>query len=176
MKDRPLSTVYQLLEPGPVVLLTTAHKGHANIMTMSWQMMVEFEPPLVACVVSNRNHSFAALRATGECVIAIPALEMAPKVGGIGNCSGRDVDKFKRFGLTPAPAESVAPPLVAECFANLECKVVDTRLVNKFNLFVLEVLKAWTDPAQRHPKTIHHHGYGRFAVDGEMIKLKSRKP
>ncbi len=176
MKDLPLSTVYQLLEPGPVVLLTTAHKGHANIMTMSWHMMVEFEPPLVACVVSNRNHSFAALRATGECVIAIPALEMAPKVGGIGNCSGRDVDKFKRFGLTPAPAESVAPPLVAECFANLECKVVDTRLVNKFNLFVLEVLKAWTDPAQRHPKTIHHHGYGRFAVDGEMIKLKSRKP
>jgi len=94
---------------------------------------------------------------------------------GIGNCSGRDVDKFKRFRLTPVPAERVAPPLVAECFANLECKVVDTQLGSEFNLFILEVLKAWTDPAQKHPKTIHHHGYGRF-VDGEMIKLKSRKP
>ena len=176
MKHLLLSGVYQLLEPGPVVLLTTAHKGRTNIMTMSWHMMVEFEPPLVACVVSNANHSFAALRATRECVIAVPALELASKVVGIGNCSGRDVDKFKRFGLTPVPAERVTPPLVAECFANLECKVVDTRLVNKFNLFVLEVLKAWTDPAQKHPKTIHHHGYGRFAVDGEMIKLKSRMP
>ncbi len=176
MKHLLLSGVYQLLEPGPVVLLTTAHKGRTNIMTMSWHMMVEFEPPLVACVVSNANHSFAALRATRECVIAVPALELASKVVGIGNCSGRDVDKFKRFGLTPAPAERVTPPLVAECFANLECKVVDTRLVNKFNLFVLEVLKAWTDPAQKHPKTIHHQGYGRFAVDGEMIKLKSRMP
>ena len=176
MKELPLPKVYQLLEPGPVVLLTTAGKGHANVMTMSWHMMVEFEPPLVACVVSNANHSFAALRATKECVIAIPALELAPKVVGIGNCSGREVDKFERFGLTPAPAERVAPPLVAECFANLECRVVDTRLVNKFNMFVLEVLKAWTDPAQKRPKTIHHHGYGRFAVDGEMIKLKSRKP
>ena len=175
MKDLPLSKVYQLLEPGPVVLLTTARRGHANIMTMSWYMMVEFEPPLIACVVSNANYSFAALRATKECVIAIPALELAPKVVAIGNCSGRDVDKFKRFGLTPAPAKRVAPPLVAECFANLGCKVFDTRRVSEFNLFILEVLKAWTDPAQKHPKTIHYHGYGRF-VDGEMIKLKSRKP
>jgi flavin reductase (DIM6/NTAB) family NADH-FMN oxidoreductase RutF len=142
MKDLPLSKVYQLLEPGPVVLLTTAHKGRANVMTMSWHMMVEFEPPLIACVLSNANHSFATLRATKECVIAVPGLELAPIVVGIGNCSGRDLDKFERFGLTQAPAECVAPPLVAECFANLECKVIDTRLVNKFNLFVLEVLKA----------------------------------
>ncbi len=174
MKDLPLSKVYQLLEPGPVVLLTTARKGRANVMTMSWHMMVEFEPPLVACVVSNANHSFAALRTTKECVIAVPALALAPKVVEVGNCSGRDVEKFARFGLTAAPAERVAPPLVAECFANLECKVSDTRLVNKYNLFVLEVLKAWIDPAQKNPKTIHHHGYGRFAVDGAMVKLKSR--
>jgi flavin reductase (DIM6/NTAB) family NADH-FMN oxidoreductase RutF len=176
MKDLPLPKVYQLLEPGPVVLLTTALKGRANVMTMSWHMMVEFEPPLIACIVSNANWSFAALRATRQCVIAIPALAMAPKVVKFGNCSGRDVDKFKRFGLTPIPAETVAPPLVAECFANLECKVVDTHLVNRFNLFVLEVQKAWIDPAQKHPKTIHHHGYGKFAVDGAMITLKSSMP
>jgi flavin reductase (DIM6/NTAB) family NADH-FMN oxidoreductase RutF len=119
MKSLPLSKVYQLLEPGPVVLLTTVRKGHANIMTMSWYMMVEFEPPLVACVVSNSNYTFATLRATKECVIAIPALELANKVVGIGNCSGRDVDKFKRFRLTPAPAERETPPLVAECFFTL---------------------------------------------------------
>ena len=176
MKNLPLSKVYQLLEPGPVVLLTTAQNGHANVMTMSWHMMVEFEPPLVACVVSSADYSFAALRATKECVIAVPALELAPKVVEVGNCSGRDVQKFEKFGLTPAPAERVAPPLVAECFANLECKVADTRFVNKYNLFVLEVLKAWTDPAQKDPKTIHHRGCGTFAVDGEMIKLKSKMP
>ena len=95
MKDLPLSKVYQLLEPGPVVLLTTARKGRANVMTMSWHMMVEFEPPLVACVVSNADYSFAALRATKECVIAIPAVELAPKVVEVGNCSGRDVDEVR---------------------------------------------------------------------------------
>lgn len=123
MKDLPLSKVYQLLEPGPVVLLTTARNGCANVMTMSWHMMVEFEPPLVGCVVSSASHSFAALRATRECVIAVPAVELAAKVVQVGNCSGRDVDKFAAFGLTPMPAERVAPPLVGECFANLECKV-----------------------------------------------------
>jgi flavin reductase (DIM6/NTAB) family NADH-FMN oxidoreductase RutF len=174
MKEFSLSKVYQLLEPGPVVLLTTASKGKTNVMAMSWHMMVEFDPPLVACVVSSADYSFAALRATRECVIAIPALELAPIVVQVGNTSGRDLDKFEAFGLTPLPAERVAPPLVAECFANLECKVTDTRLVNKYNLFVLEVLKAWIDPSQKTPKTIHHHGYGTFVVDGETITLKSK--
>lgn len=174
MRQYPLAKVYQLIEPGPVVLLATADKGRANIMTMSWHMMVDFEPPLIACIVSEANYSFAALRATGECVIAVPALELAPKVVQVGNASGRDIDKFAAFGLTPALAMRVGAPLVAECFANLECKVTDARLVNKYDLFVLEVLTAWTDPKQKEPKTIHHHGYGRFVVDGETIKLKSK--
>lgn len=174
MRQYPLSKVYQTIEPGPVVLLTTAEKGRANVMTMSWHMMVDFEPPLIACIVSDGDYSFAALHATGECVIAIPAVELAPKVVKVGNASGRDIDKFASFGLTPVPAERVAAPLIAECFINLECRVTDTKLVDKYGLFILEVLKAWTDPKQKHAKTIHHHGYGAFVVDGETIKLKSR--
>jgi len=174
MRKLPLAKVYQLLEPGPVVLVTTARKGRANVMTMSWHMMVEFEPPLIACVLSNRNHSFAALDATGECVIAIPARRLAAKLVAVGNCSGRTVDKFKRIGLTPKPASRVAPPLIAECFANLECRVADRRMVNDYNLFILEVVHAWTDPRQKNPKTIHHRGNGVFAVDGAVIRLKSR--
>jgi flavin reductase (DIM6/NTAB) family NADH-FMN oxidoreductase RutF len=174
LKPLALSKVYQLLEPGPVVLLTTARKGRANVMSMSWHMMVEFEPPLVACVCSSANYSFDALRATGECVIAVPARKLAAKVVKVGNSSGRDLDKFATFGLTQLPAQCVAPPLVAECFANLECMVVDRRSVNRYNLFILEVLKAWIDPAQTNPKTIHHHGYGKFVVDGATINLKSR--
>ena len=174
MKELALSKVYQLLEPGPVVLLTTASKGRANVMTMSWHMMMEFEPPQVACIVSNANHSFAALRATRECVIAIPARRLAAKVVKVGNSSGRDIDKFEALGLSKLPAARVAPPLIAQCFANLECKVTDGRLINRYNLFILEVLKARIDPAQKNPKTIHHRGYGTFVVDGPTMKLKSR--
>ncbi len=174
MRKFPLSKVYQLIEPGPVVLLATSGKNGPNIMTMSWHMMVDFEPPMIACIVSQGDYSFAALRKTGECVIAIPARKLAAKVVKVGNISGSDIDKFERFGFTPVPASRVSAPLVAECFANLECKVTDTTLVEKYNLFILEVLAAWIDPKQKNPKTIHHHGYGTFVVDGPAIKLKSK--
>ncbi len=176
MKEFPLSKVYQLLEPGPVVMVTTSRRGRPNIMTLSWHMMVEFTPPLVACVVSSANFSFAALRATRQCVIAIPAHRLARKVVQVGNSSGRDLDKFAAFGLTPVPAHRVAAPLIAECFANLECRIADTRLVGVYNLFILEVVQAWIDPKQKNPKTLHHRGYGTFAVDGAVLKLKSTKP
>ena len=173
-KSIPLSGVYRLLEPGPVVLVTTAHKGRANIMTMSWHTMMEFEPPLVGCVISGRNFSFDALRNTKECVLNIPSAELAKQVVGVGNCSGERVDKFKKFGLTPQPALLVEAPLIAECYANLECRVADTRMVNKYNFFVLEVVQAWIDPAQKNPRTLHHRGKGEFMVAGETIKLPSR--
>ena len=170
----PLSKVYRLLEPGPVVLVTTASKDRANIMTMSWHTMLEFEPPLVGCVISNRNYSFDILKKTKECVINIPTVALAKQVVGIGNCSGRKVDKFEKFALTPVSASCVKPPLIAECYANLECKVADGKMIAKYNLFVLEVVKAWIDPSQKHPQTLHHQGKGIFAVDGEMLRLPSK--
>jgi flavin reductase (DIM6/NTAB) family NADH-FMN oxidoreductase RutF len=169
-----LSRVYRLLESGPVVMLTTARKGRANVMTMSWHTMIEFEPPLVGCVISNRNHSFGLLKATHECVINIPTVEIAEKVVGCGNTSGATVDKFAKFSLTPQPAALIGAPLIAECYANLECRVADTSMVSKYCLFVLEVIKAWIDPAVKNPRTLHHLGGGNFMVAGEKIKLKSK--
>jgi flavin reductase (DIM6/NTAB) family NADH-FMN oxidoreductase RutF len=173
-KSLSLSKVYGLLEPGPVVMVTTANSARQNIMTMSWHTMMEFEPPLVGCVISNRNHSFGMLQASKECVINIPAVEIAKKVVGCGNTSGANTDKFERFRLTPLPAARVGAPLIEECFANLECRVVDASMVHKYCLFVLEVVKAWIDPAVENPRTIHHLGSGHFMVAGEKIKLKSK--
>jgi flavin reductase (DIM6/NTAB) family NADH-FMN oxidoreductase RutF len=170
----PLSKVYGLLEPGPVVLVTTAHKDKRDVMTLSWHVMLDFEPPLLGFVMSDRNHSFALLKASKECVINIPTVELAEKVVGCGNTSGAKIDKFKRFGLTPLPAKKVGAPLIAECHASLECRVVDTSMVSKYGLFVLEVIQAWIDPVVKNPRTLHHRGYGSFMVAGETIKLKSK--
>jgi flavin reductase (DIM6/NTAB) family NADH-FMN oxidoreductase RutF len=171
----PLSEVYRLLEPGPVVLLTTARAGRANVMPMSWHLMMEFTPPLVGCVVNNRNCSFASLKASRECVINIPTVELAATVVACGNTSGRHVDKFKAFGLTPMAAACVKAPLIAECYASLECKVRDGKLVTKYNFFILEVVQAWIDRARKRPRTIHHQGEGEFMVAGRMLHLPSPK-
>jgi flavin reductase (DIM6/NTAB) family NADH-FMN oxidoreductase RutF len=176
MRTLDLGKVYQKLEPGPVVLVTTAENGRANVMTMSWHMMVEFNPPLIACVVSEGDFSHRALKETGECVLAIPPAELAERVVAIGNCSGRDVDKFVRFGLTARPAREVGAPLIDECIVNIECKVVDRTLVAAYNLFVLEAVRAWIDPKRAKDRTLHHCGYGRFLLDGEELRLRSAKP
>lgn len=156
-------------------MVTTVRDGQANIMTMSWYTMMEFEPPTVGCIISNRSHTFDILTSTRECVINIPTLELAAKVVGCGNTSGRKIDKFNVFALTQATASYVNAPLIDECYANLECKVVDSKLVVKYSLFILEVLKAWINPAKKNPRTIHHRGRGAFMVAGETIKLPSQK-
>jgi len=170
----PLSEVYRLLQPGPVVLLTTAGRDRTHIMTMSWHTMLEFDPPLVGCVISNRYFSFDILQATKQCVINIPTVELTEQVVGIGNSSGREVDKFNKFNLTAVAACCVAAPLIDECYASLECKLVDGKMIAKYNLFIFEVVKAWTDPLQQHPRTIHHQGRGTFMVAGETICLPSK--
>jgi flavin reductase (DIM6/NTAB) family NADH-FMN oxidoreductase RutF len=170
----PLSQVYGLMEPGPVVMVTTEQEQKTNVMTMSWHTMMEFEPPLIGCVISGSHYSFEMLMATKECVIAIPTAELAGATVKVGNSAGRKTDKFKKFGLTMLPASLVGAPLIKECYANLECKVVDTSWVNKYNFFVLEVCKAWINPGIKDPRMIHHRGRGVFAVDGKIIKLPSK--
>ena len=174
-REFPLAQVYGLLEPGPVVLVTTARAGRANVMPMSWHTMMEFVPPLVGCVISNLNDTFETLQTTGECVINVPTAELAKKVVACGNASGRSVDKFKTFGLTPVAASVVKAPLIAECYASLEGKVVDRALVTQYNFFVLEVVKAWVATGRKRPRTIHHQGEGVFVIPGRSIKLPSPK-
>lgn len=169
----PLSEVYCLLEPGPVVLLTTTLSGKANIMTMSWHTMMEFKPPKIGCVISDKDYTYNILQATNECVINIPTVEIAEKVVGCGNVSGKNIDKFKVFNFTPIDASLVKAPLINECYANLECIVINIELVPQYGFFVLEVVRAWITPSRKRPRTIHHLGRGRFMVAGRTIKLPS---
>lgn len=173
-KPFPLSKVYGLLEPGPVVLVTTAWKGNQNVMAMSWLTMLEFEPPLVGFVLSDIHYSFGLLKKSKECVINIPTVEIAEQTVSCGNTSGAKVDKFERFGLTSMSASKVKASLIEECYANLECRVTDTRMVNAYCFFIVEVVKAWIDPTVKSPRTIHHLGHGNFMVAGKRIKLKSK--
>jgi flavin reductase (DIM6/NTAB) family NADH-FMN oxidoreductase RutF len=170
----PLSEVYRLLEPGPVVLLSTTGQGKANVMAMSWHTMMDFEPPIVGCVVSDRDFTFNTLKSTKECVINIPTVELAKKVVACGNTSGRNVDKFKAFRLTAEAASRVGAPLIKECYASLECKVIDANMATQRNFFILQVVKAWVDRSKPNPRTIHHRGRGLFMVAGKTIRLRSK--
>jgi flavin reductase (DIM6/NTAB) family NADH-FMN oxidoreductase RutF len=165
--DLPVSEIRRFLEPGPIVLVSSAYRAEINIMTMGWHMVMGFEPSLIGCYIWDENHSFEMIRKSRECVINTPTYDLATKVVGIGNTSGRDVEKFARFDLTAGQSEKVKAPLIEECFANFECKVIDTKLIAKYSLFVLEVVKAHVAVHPKYPQTIHYRGGGVFMVSGE---------
>lgn len=173
-EDYPLEQIRQHLEPGPIVLVSSAWNDEINIMTMGWHMMMEFTPALFGCVISNANHSFELIRMSGECVINVPTQDLADVVVGIGNCTGGEIDKFAKFGLTKTPADIVSAPLIAECYASFECRLYDGSQIPKYNLFIWDVVKAHVAPSPKHPKTIHYKGEGEFRVAGETINLRKK--
>jgi len=173
-RDLPVSQVRRYLEPGPIVLVSSALGDERNIMTMGWHTVMEFTPSLVGCVIASGNHSFELVRKSGECAINLPTTALTDIVVGIGNTTGAEIDKFAHFGLTARKAERVRAPLIEECHANFECKLVDDALVDRYNFFILEVVKAQVAASPKHPETLHYTGDGVFMVSGRIISRRAR--
>jgi flavin reductase (DIM6/NTAB) family NADH-FMN oxidoreductase RutF len=171
--DFPVSQIRRYLEPGPIVLVSSRLDGKNNIMTMGWHTVMEFTPSLVGCVIAAGNHSFEMIRRSGECVINLPTTALTDIVVGIGNTSGAEIDKFAEFGLTANDATKVGAPLIAECHANFECRLHDDALVDRYNFFIFEVVKAHVALTPKHPETLHYTGDGVFMVSGKIISRKS---
>jgi flavin reductase (DIM6/NTAB) family NADH-FMN oxidoreductase RutF len=169
MTRMEISKAFTLMESGPVVLVTTSDGEKNNVMTISWTMVVDFTP-LFAITTGPWNHSYAALQKFRECVISIPTVDLIDQVVGIGTCSGADTDKFKKFRLTPVEGKHVRSPLIKECLANIECKVID--IVKKHNIVVLEGVAAYFDSSRKEQRAIHAIGDGTFVVDGRKLNRR----
>jgi flavin reductase (DIM6/NTAB) family NADH-FMN oxidoreductase RutF len=160
-RDFPVAKARRFLEPGPVVLVSSAHRGRRNIMTMGWHMVMMDEPSLVGCFIWDQNHSYELVRRSKECVINVPTFDLVKAVIAIGNSHGSDIDKFEEVGLTAVEATRVGAPLIAECYASFECR-----------LFVFEVVKAHVAKSPRYPTTVHYRGDGVFMVSGRNVSYR----
>ena len=169
LKESPLDRAFEYFEPGPTILLATRRAGKPNVMTLSWHMPVDFTPQ-IACELGSWDYSYQSLLKSKCCVLAVPGADLLLKTVRIGNCSGKDVDKFKKFKLTELPAEKVDAPLVAECLFNLECKLID--VVKTHGIVVLQGVKAWINPKCKNKNMFHAHGDGRFSIDGKLVNLR----
>ncbi|MBD3826053.1 flavin reductase family protein [Stenotrophomonas sp.] len=170
--DFPVAEVRRFLEPGPVVLVSSAWKGQRDIMTMGWHMVLEFTPSRLATMISSGNHSFGLIRRSGECVINVPTAALLDTVVGIGNSSGADIDKFAHFGLDAVPGSMVAAPLIAQCHASFECRLVDRSQISRHGLFIWEVVKAHVARSPKLPRTVHYRGDGQFMVSGAEVSRR----
>lgn len=171
--DFPVQNVRHFLEPGPVVLISTRQGNETDIMTLGWHTILAFSPSLTGCMIDSGSHTHDLIKQTGECVINLPTSDLLDAVVGIGNCSGEKTDKFNAFGLTATESEQVNAPGIAECHASFECRLYDRSLIDSYNFFIFEIVKAHVRSAPEHPETLHYCGDGEFMVSGRHLSRRA---
>jgi len=177
----PLEKSYLLLNHGPVTLVSSASGDRTNVMAAAWAMPLDFDPPKVLLVIDRQTLTRELVDASGEFALSIPCRAIADKVLAAGNCSGRAGDKFVRTGLEFFAATQVRAPLIKECVAWLECRVIrNPDNQQRYDLFIAEVVAAWADPqvfsdgrwqlTDSSLKTIHYQADGTFFETGEAFE------
>lgn len=155
------SSAYLLLHPRHTVLVSCADKtGRSNIITLAWTMPTSISPPLVAISIAPKRYSHELIEETGEFVINVPTVEILKETLFCGRRSGRKVDKFREAKLTQTSAKRVRPPIIEECVAHLECKVVQKMKTGDHTIFIGEVLEAYANEGfdPKRIKPIYHAG------------------
>ena len=151
MRLVPYAQAIKRKYPEPICLVTTVdEKGKPNVMTIGWEMLTSVHPPMMVISVAKPYYSHGLIQKQREFVICFPGEDLIDQVLICGAHSGRDVDKFKTARLTPAPATRVAPPLIVECLAAFECRLVVEVPSGDHTLFVGEVVASHvSDKPQR---------------------------
>lgn len=134
-------SVLGLVAPRPVVLVTSADEnGKPNIITVGAVAGASHDPPMLSIAIRQDRYSHELIAGTGEYVINIPTVNMVKAAVVCGRLTGRKADKFKEANLTPVKADLVGAPLIGECPANIECKVVGKIKPGTHTIFVGQVI------------------------------------
>ena len=182
-KEVELSKAKWLVEPGCVVLVTSGTMQKANIMTFSWQTPVNSaEPCLILLAISHARYSYELIKQNHELVINVPGEQLLEQTHFVGQVSGKKNYKFKETGLTAVAAKLVEPPLIKECAAHLECRIVETFKMQTHDLLICQVLRAIADtnffdgrwiPEKFH--TLHYLGGNKYGLMNRTVEARGQK-
>ncbi len=155
----PVGKTYRLIYPSLVVLVSCVdpETGKPNVITIAWTAPLSINPPLVGILVAPKRYSHELIARTKEFAINIPTMEILDKAIKCGKVSGRMHDKFKELGLTPTPGKVISTPVIEECVAHIECKLVNQITTGDHTLFIGEAVAAYADEG---------------AFDGEFIDIE----
>lgn len=149
-----------LIYPLPVVLVSCGEREEEyNLVTVAWTGTVCTDPPMCYISLRRERHSYDIIRRTGEFVINLTTEELARATDWCGVKSGRDCDKFREMGLTPAPGAAVKAPVVAEAPLSIECRVRQILPLGSHDMFLAEVVNVQADDRYIDPET------GRFSLE-----------
>lgn len=185
-KPVALEHASRLVNHGPTILVTSAHETRRNIMAAAWSMPVEFTPPRIAVVIDKNTLTRELIAASGVFGVCIPGAAAADLTYAVGTSSGREGDKFSRFGIEASAGAVTGVPLLAQgCVAWLECRLIpEHHTEDAYDTCFAEVVAASADERvfsnghwsfredNEDLHTIHHVGAGNFARASTMIKAK----
>jgi len=178
-QERGVRDALRLLSPGPVTLISTMYREQPNLMTAAWLLPLSLDPVRIGLAVHPTRLTHEFISKAEMFAINIPNVDLITAVHTCGFKSGREGDKFALTGLTPADAQEMEAPLVAECVAHIECGVVERLTLGDHDLFVANVLAVtaldeafdgFWDVSGDAGRLLHHLGADRYAGLGRMYK------
>ncbi|MBB3212334.1 flavin reductase (DIM6/NTAB) family NADH-FMN oxidoreductase RutF [Herbaspirillum sp. Sphag1AN] len=183
-----LAHASRLINHGPTVLVTScsADGSQRNIMAAAWSMPVEISPPRIAVVIDKHTYTRELIHASGSFGICIPGVVSTDFTYAVGSSSGRDTDKFKKYGIVSLPGKELGVPLLEQgCVAWLECRLIpEPHTQDAYDTCFGEVVAAAADsrvfaqgkwmfgPENEDLHTIHHLGRGNFVRAGAIIRAR----
>lgn len=174
----------RVLGSGPVVFLTTMFRGQPNVMTAGWLLPLSLDPVLIGVAVQPSRLSHEFMTKGEQFGISVPTMDLLAAIHGCGEESGRDVDKFERFGLAPEDPYVIDAPSVGDCVAQIECGGIDRRTLGDHDLFVGSVMHVSAEDSafretwlpEEGVQIVHHLGGERYAGMGPAYRASSPLP
>lgn len=176
-----LAKASRLLNHGPTVLVASAHGDQRDVMAAAWNMPLDFSPPKVAVVIDKNTFTRGLVEASGAFVLAVPCAAQIDMVVGVGNSSGRELDKYAHWQIGTEAASLVTAPLIQGCLAWLECRIYpEPHNQQTYDLFLAEVVAAWAEDwafkdgrwqdVPEPQRALHHLGGGNFFTSGGLLQ------
>lgn len=178
-KPIQLSIAYRLLNPGPLVLVSSLFNKRAGLTPIAWHMPVSDDPPIIALEIWEGHFIYKAILQTGDFTVNIPSSGMAATIRLLGSVSGRKADKFKKYGLAKEPGKKVKSPRLKSAIGVIECKLRrEDSILRKYNIILGDIVYAeaeekiftdrWT-PEKNGPRILQHLGGKIFCVPDTKI-------
>lgn len=180
-----------LMAPVPPALISCAHGGKDNLITIAWTGIINSEPAKTYISVRPSRYSYDLIKNSGEFVINMPSSHIVRSIDFCGVKSGKDVDKFSACRLTREKASVVSCPMVAESPVSIECKVTEIVPLGTHDMFIADIVAVNIDERYIDEKGKFHpekcafaaYAHGQYFALGKKIgsfgysvkKKKSRK-
>ena len=131
--------------PLPLIVVGAGTIDKPNASLYIWFSQFNEEPPIFAIGIKKKRYTYTLIEKSGEFSVNVPTKEFLEKIDLLGTSTGRKIDKFKAYNLTPFLGRFIKAPLIKEFPVNIELKVINKIEFTDHVMIVGEVLNTWIE-------------------------------